>query len=229
RRNRRRREVGLPRAQVDHVLARRLTALRLLRDRDGGGRLEVLKVGRQAEARALGHERLAPKRFRTATVQDSHGRSKCATSQCGVRNAECGMSVPGSNRGPRIDATPSIPHSEFRIPHWSPARCALAHQKLASSAYPRPLTTEDRVTLDEAKAALARGRHLVLVTPPAPEQAGELWELLAPPPPDAESGAAVPAAPAALIICSDDVSAAEWAAAAPIPVRVHAATGPARP
>ena len=84
------------------------------------------------------------------------------------------------------------------------------------------------MTLDEAKAALARGRHVVLVTPPAPEQAGELWELLAPPPPDAESGAAVPAAPAALIICSDDVSAAEWAAAAPVAVRVHAVTGLAR-
>ena len=81
------------------------------------------------------------------------------------------------------------------------------------------------MTLDEAKAALARGRHLVLVTPPAPEQAGELWELLAPPPPDAESGAA---APAALVICSDDVSAAQWAAAAPISVRVHAVTGLAR-
>ncbi|HEY6210038.1 MAG TPA: hypothetical protein VIW28_13325, partial [Gemmatimonadales bacterium] len=78
------------------------------------------------------------------------------------------------------------------------------------------------MTLDEAKAALARGRHVVLVIPPAPEQAGELWELLAPPPPDAESGVA---APAVLIICSDDVSAAQWAAAAPSSLRVHAVTG----
>src|SRR2546425_7242381 len=37
--NRRRREVGLPRPQVDHVLARCLAALRLLRDRDGRGGL----------------------------------------------------------------------------------------------------------------------------------------------------------------------------------------------
>ena len=87
------------------------------------------------------------------------------------------------------------------------------------------------MTLDETKAALARGRHVVLVTPPAPEQAGELWELLAPPPPDAESGVAAPvapragAAPAALIICSDDVSAAQWVAAAPSSFRVHAVTG----
>ena len=113
----------------------------------------------------------------------------------------------------------------------SSSSCALTHRKLASFPYPRPLIIEDRVTLDEVKAALARGRHVVLVTPPAPEQAGELWELLAPPPPDAESGAAASAAraaPAALIICSDDVSAAEWVAAAPDSVRVHAVTGLAR-
>jgi hypothetical protein len=39
------------------------------------------------------------------------------------------------------------------------------------------LTIEDGVTLDEAKAALERGRHVVLVTPPEPEQAGAVWEL----------------------------------------------------
>ena len=48
-------EVRLSRAQVDHVLARRLTALRLLRDRDGRGGLEVLQVGREAGSR--GHAR----------------------------------------------------------------------------------------------------------------------------------------------------------------------------
>ena len=48
-------EVGLSRPQIDHVLARRLAALRLLRDRDGRGRLEVLQVGRQAGRR--GHAR----------------------------------------------------------------------------------------------------------------------------------------------------------------------------
>src|SRR5205823_8756231 len=48
-------EVRLSRAQVEHVLARRLTALRLLRDRDGRGGLEVLQVGREAGSR--GHAR----------------------------------------------------------------------------------------------------------------------------------------------------------------------------
>ncbi len=90
----------------------------------------------------------------------------------------------------------------------SSSSCALTHRKLASFPYPRPLIIEDRVTLDEVKAALARGRHVVLVTPPAPEQAGELWELLAPRIPRPEPGAAAPAAPPVLLICADDVSAA---------------------
>jgi hypothetical protein len=75
------------------------------------------------------------------------------------------------------------------------------------------LTTEDRVTLDEATAALRRGRHVVLVLPPAVEQAAVVWELVSPP---------------AVIVCGDHGSAAEWAAAAPAGVRVHAVTGLSR-
>jgi len=80
------------------------------------------------------------------------------------------------------------------------------------------------VTLHEAKAALERGRHVVLVTPPAVEQAGELWELLPPGPPGPVPGSAPPV----LIVCADDASAAEWAAAAPTSLRVHALTGLSR-
>jgi hypothetical protein len=75
------------------------------------------------------------------------------------------------------------------------------------------LTIEDRVTQTDAQAALERGRPVVLVCPPAPEQARAAWELLG---------------PRALIVCADDASAAEWAEAAPAGVRVHAVTGLAR-
>src|SRR3989441_12697637 len=44
----------------------------------------------------------------------------------------------------------------------------------------RPSTTEDRVTVADAKAALDRGRPVVLVRPPAVEQAAELWGLITP-------------------------------------------------
>src|SRR5205809_1071354 len=69
--DRRRGEVRLPGTQVDHVLARRLAALRLLGDGDGRGGLEVVQVRGQAERRALGHGRMTPKRFRTASVESS--------------------------------------------------------------------------------------------------------------------------------------------------------------
>lgn len=65
-------------------------------------------------------------------------------------------------------------------------------------------------TVAEARAALERGRPVVLVTPPAPDQAGALWELVTPP---------------VLIVCADVVSATEWAAAAPSDRRVHVVTG----
>ena len=69
------------------------------------------------------------------------------------------------------------------------------------------------MTLDEAKAALQRGRHLVLVLPPDVEQAAAVWELVSAP---------------AVIVCADHGSAAEWAAAAPAGMRVHAVTGLSR-
>jgi hypothetical protein len=86
------------------------------------------------------------------------------------------------------------------------------------------LTTEDRVTLDEARAALERGRHLVLVTPPAVEHATAVWELVGPLAPDPAPGAGPPL----LIVCADEVAAAEWAAAAPASARIHAVSGHAR-
>jgi DbpA-like RNA binding protein len=83
---------------------------------------------------------------------------------------------------------------------------------------PRPLTIEDRVTtVDEARAALERGRPVVLVTPPAPDQAEALWDLVGAPSPGA--------GPSVVIVCADDVSATEWSAAAPSGLRVHVATG----
>ena len=77
------------------------------------------------------------------------------------------------------------------------------------------------MTLDEAKAAWERGRHLVLVTPPAVEQAEQLWEFIPPETPGHGPGVGLPV----LIICADDVSAAEWGTAAPARARVHAVTG----
>jgi hypothetical protein len=75
----------------------------------------------------------------------------------------------------------------------------------------------------DAKAALERGRPVVLVTPPAVEQAGELWGLL-----PETAGHGPGGGPPVVIVCADDVSAAEWASAAPGDIRVHAVTGLAR-
>src|SRR6266853_973216 len=97
----------------------------------------------------------------------------------------------------------------------------------ARHVVPRPLTIEDRVTtVDEARAALERGRPVVLVTPPAPDQAGALWEVV-------ETAGHGPAAslplpgvcPPIVIVCADEVAAAEWAAAAPSGRRLHVVTG----
>ena len=68
----------------------------------------------------------------------------------------------------------------------------------------------------EARAALERGRGVLIVVPPAVEHAAALWELL----PD--SG------PASVIVCADPASAAEWAAGAPEARPVHSVTGLAR-
>src|SRR3989442_5249896 len=75
----------------------------------------------------------------------------------------------------------------------------------------RPLTTEDRVTVADAKAALERGRPVVLVRPPAVEQARDLWELLGPLAPARGPGAG----PRVVVLCADDASAAGVVAAAP--------------
>ncbi len=69
-------------------------------------------------------------------------------------------------------------------------------------------------TLEEGRAALERGRPVVLVTPPAPEQAGEIWGLVSPGP--------------TVILCADDTSPVDWAAAPPTGRRVHAVTALAR-
>jgi hypothetical protein len=82
------------------------------------------------------------------------------------------------------------------------------------------LTIEDRVTLAEARAALERGRPVVLVCPPAPERAKDVWDLIGPV--DQERG---PGGPGVLILCADDVAAADWSRAAPPEQRVHAVTG----
>ncbi len=80
------------------------------------------------------------------------------------------------------------------------------------------------MTVADAKAALERGRPVVLVRPPAVEQAGELWELVTPPAPGHGPGVG----PLVLLVCADEVAAAEWPAVAPAGLRVHAITGLAR-
>src|SRR5204863_227920 len=90
-------------------------------------------------------------------------------------------------------------------------RCLSLHHALPSLPTDRPLTTEDRVTEADAKAALERGRPVVLVRPPTVEQARDLWELLGPPSPGHGPGVG----PRVLVVCADDASAAEWVAAAP--------------
>ncbi|HYL21941.1 MAG TPA: DbpA RNA binding domain-containing protein [Gemmatimonadales bacterium] len=80
------------------------------------------------------------------------------------------------------------------------------------------------MTVADAKAALERGRPVVLVRPPAVEQVENLWELLGPVTPGSGPGVF----PRALIMCADPATAAEWAAAAPAEMRAHAVTGLAR-
>ena len=72
----------------------------------------------------------------------------------------------------------------------------------------------------DAKAALERGRGVVLVCPPAPERAQQLWELLGLTP-----GRGPGVGPPVVIVCVDDAAAAEWPAVAPAGLRVHAVTG----
>ena len=77
------------------------------------------------------------------------------------------------------------------------------------------------MTEADAKAALERGRPVVLVRPPAVEQARDLWELLGPLTP----GHGAKVGPRVLVVCADDASAADWVAAAPDDRSIHAVTG----
>jgi len=67
--------------------------------------------------------------------------------------------------------------------------------------------------IEAARAALERGKNVVVVVPPAAECAGVVWDLLREP---------------AVIVCADPAAAAEWAAAAPAAHPVHPVTGLAR-
>jgi hypothetical protein len=80
------------------------------------------------------------------------------------------------------------------------------------------------VTEADGKAALERGRAVVVLCPPAPERAGALWELLGPLPPGTGAGIG----PSVVIVCADGWAATEWLAAAPAGTAVHAVTGLAR-
>jgi DbpA RNA binding domain len=86
------------------------------------------------------------------------------------------------------------------------------------------LTTEERVTgVNDGQAALERGRAVVLVTPPAVEQAAAVWELLASETPGRGAGVSLPG-PGVVIVCSDNAAAEEWADAAPQNLLVHPVT-----
>ena len=74
--------------------------------------------------------------------------------------------------------------------------------------------------LTEARAALERGRSVIVIAPPAVEHAGAVWDLLRPD--------LTRETPESVIICADATSAVEWADAAPGGGRVHAVTGLSR-
>lgn len=69
--------------------------------------------------------------------------------------------------------------------------------------------------LHEARAALERGRRLIVVTPPAVQHAEVVWAL-------------APSDVTTLVICADPPAATDWVAGAPPDRRVHAVTGLAR-
>jgi DbpA-like RNA binding protein len=77
--------------------------------------------------------------------------------------------------------------------------------------------------VNDGQAALERGRAVMLVTPPAVEQAGAVWELLASETPARGPGVSPPG-PATVMVCSDTAAAEEWADAAPQDLRVHPVT-----
>ncbi|HEY6225393.1 MAG TPA: hypothetical protein VIW26_16540, partial [Gemmatimonadales bacterium] len=73
--------------------------------------------------------------------------------------------------------------------------------------------------VNDGQAALERGRAVMLVTPPAVEHAGEVWELA----PGRRPGVSPPE-PSTVIVCSDTAAAEEWADAAPQDLSVHPVT-----
>ena len=75
--------------------------------------------------------------------------------------------------------------------------------------------------VNDGQAALERGRAVMLVTPPAVEQAGAIWELLGTP--GHRPGVSSPEL-ATVIICSDTAAAEEWADSAPQDLRLHPVT-----
>jgi len=77
--------------------------------------------------------------------------------------------------------------------------------------------------VNDGQAALERGRAVMLVTPPAVEQAGAVWELVASETPGRGPGVGLPG-PAVVILCSDSAAAEEWADAAPPDLRLHPVT-----
>ena len=77
--------------------------------------------------------------------------------------------------------------------------------------------------MSEASAALERGRPVLVVAPPAAEQASMVWELLAPEAAAHDDETASPG-PHTIIVCSDRIAAEEWADSAPSGRRVHPVT-----
>jgi ATP-dependent RNA helicase DeaD len=77
--------------------------------------------------------------------------------------------------------------------------------------------------VNDGQAALERGRALMLVTPPAVEQAGAIWELLVSDAPGHGPGVDPPG-PWVVVVCTDSAAAEEWADAAPEALRVHPIT-----
>ncbi|MGH7537559.1 MAG: hypothetical protein ACREMF_02910, partial [Gemmatimonadales bacterium] len=76
----------------------------------------------------------------------------------------------------------------------------------------------------EAQAALQRDRAVLLVTPPAVEQAGVVWEILTVDTAGRGPGFIRPA-PDVMLVCADTAAAEDWADSAPTSLRVHPVTG----
>lgn len=78
--------------------------------------------------------------------------------------------------------------------------------------------------VNDGQAALERGRAILVVTPPAVEQAGTVWEVVETPVTPAHGAGVGQPGLSAVIVCSDTAAAEEWADAAPQSLRVHPVT-----